>query len=304
MPIGETKIQTPELPLNSLFIRKTSALSSVIDSFIKTKSENDLHDVRVSARRLETLFGDFGHLFPGGEYREYFLITRKLIKLFGRSRELDVCIEMTREYTGMIKLKDSFITGFLENLEDSAKSEKHKIPESKPISDFTDIAGEMNDYFSASEILPFQKNPELLFGNVIMKQFYSIVSLSDKILLGSGSKELLHSIRIKSKPLRYNIEFASDLIDSGIKKKCSAVRDFVESAGIIHDIDVLIQRAGKYMKKRGLPAAAGKQSAARFLRYLAFRRKNEFEKLVKIINKIKSREFRNELYSLLFKRNV
>lgn len=287
-------------PLNGIFILRIKALSEKIVSFIATGNEDDLHDSRVNARRLQTLFASFALLESDDTYREHSNAVDGLIKQFGRSRELDVCAGITEDFARAVKLKDSFISGLLDSLRSKIKKERKNLSDSGLIKEFPRTAEKMTEYFSGDNVFPANTDTAFVFGITIMNQLNAVLLLADKITGGRCSEKMLHKIRIKSKPLRYNIDFVSEYCGIELKSYQETMKKFVESAGAIHDADVLISRIRKYAKQRRPLGPLGKRNVVLFLNYLKQQRKTEFKKVVRLTEKIKSEKFRDDLYNLLF----
>ncbi len=289
--------------LNNIFIQRIYALSGKIESFFTTGSEDDLHDSRVNARRLQTLFKSFGHIAAGAEYNEYAAMTGGLIKSFGKSRELDVCAAMTSEYADIVKFKDSLLSGFQQDIYRQIKKERKKLSESELLRKFPEDAKCMKEHFKSDSVFPADTDTLVVFGGAILNQLETVTSLTEKISAGHCSKKTLHKIRIKSKPLRYNMETVSEYYRAGIKPLYDTVKKFVECAGLIHDADVILERLKNYRDSSGKNHALGKSSIRKFSGYLRTLRESEFEKIKILTDKIRAGEFRDKIKNSIFENN-
>jgi len=281
-----------------MFRDKIGLLSSKIDAFRTGGKEEDLHDARVSSRKLETLLKSFGYLSPDEYYKIYLANTKELIKLFGAARELDVCAEITNEYIKIIKIKSHFTVRFMENLKSEIASKRQRIMKSPLLPEFISGADKMIEYFSQSNSMMTGRASLSLksqFRLILLKQYDRITDYTSRLIAGNSSRELLHSVRIKSKPLRYNMEFAAEYCGMSIRSQHALVKEFVERAGKIHDVDVMIQKLIKFSKKISgthLPDSA--RSLKSFLSYLNEMRKSEYNKLIDVIKKIEPARFREK----------
>ncbi len=289
--------------LNSIFIQRINALSDKIECFIATGSEDDLHDSRVNARRLQTLFHSFGHIAEGVAYKEYTAMISGLIKSFGKSRELDVCAAMTSEYTDIVKFKDSLLSGFQQNLYGQIKKERKKLSESELLKKFPENAKCMTEHFNSDGVFPAGTDTLSVFGSAILNQLETVAYLTEKISAGHCSDKTLHKIRIKSKPLRYNMETVSEYYRAGIKPLYDTVKKFVECAGIIHDADVILERLKDFRDSCRKTRALGKSSIRKFSGYLRTLRESEFENIIILTDKIRAGEFRDKIKNSIFENN-
>jgi CHAD domain-containing protein len=91
------------------------------------------------------------------------------------------------------------------------------------------------------------------------------------------------------------MEFAAEYCGMSIRSQHALVKEFVERAGKIHDVDVMIQKLIKFSKKISgthLPDSA--RSLKSFLSYLNEMRKSEYNKLIDVIKKIEPARFREK----------
>ncbi len=281
-----------------MFRDKIQLLASKIEAFRAGGKEDDLHDARVSSRKLEALLKSFGYLSPDEYYKIYLTKTKELIKLFGAARELDVCSEITNEYLKIVKIKNPFTVRFLENLKDEIASKRQRIMKSPLLSEFISGADKMIEYFSQSNPMMTGRaslSLKLQFRLILLKQYDRITDYTSRLIAGNNSRELLHNVRIKSKPLRYNMEFAAEYCGMSIRSHHALVKEFVERAGKVHDIDVMVERLNKFGKKISdtrVPDSA--RSLKSFLSYLNEMRKSEYNKLIGVIKKIEPAKFREK----------
>ncbi|MDD5360812.1 MAG: CHAD domain-containing protein [Ignavibacteria bacterium] len=287
--------------MSAIFCEKIESLCSTLNSFVKTESEDDLHKSRVAARKLESLFRSFGHLSLNEKYKQYFSGTKELIKLLGVTRELDVCIGMTKDYLKLIKIQNYYLLLFLKNLERTDASKRKQIMKSDLLNNFVSEEIAMTEFFTSEFSSIDKTNLQKLFGFIIPEMYDKITDYIDRFIKKPDSKTLLHNMRIKSKPLRYNMEFAIEYCGMNLKHQHAGIKELVEIAGKIHDIDVLtsklqmFERAASKVKNNYIR----NKSVKIFISYLKGTRKQDIEKLHELLESFAKNKFREKLIKTL-----
>ena len=301
--MNETAEKSFALP--QIFCDKLISLCSLLNSLRITGNEDDLHKSRVGARKLESLFSSFGHLSGSEQYKQYFSRTKELIKLLGSTRELDVCISMTNDYLKLIKIQNYYLLLFLKSLEKSAAAKRKHILKSDLLNLYTGEEKKMLEFFShefaSGRSNIYDYDVRKLFGFMIPQLYDKITDYIERFLQKPDSKSILHKMRIKSKPLRYNMEIAIEYCNMNLKNHHSQIKEFVESAGDIHDIDVLARklevfdRAASKVKNNYIQ----NKSVKIFVQYLKSRRKEKIAKLQQLLESFGKNKFRDKLIKVL-----
>ena len=257
----------------------------------KKYSTDNLHDTRVAARRMESLFIGYEDVLKSGlkkdsvyEYDKTMRLIKRIIKLFGKPRELQVLFDIVRNYTKSskdVKLASKLFYSDLrikrvksiDNLyssEDFLKSLKstEKIP--GYISEY--IAGNLP---SSVIMMSFRNH----YSELIDRMKFNLFSDLSKI--DSIDSELLHQVRIKTKPLRYLLDMCTGLLDDEFSNLRSMIKVLVEKIGVYHDVDVVQQKAFSHFinfKK------TQSESANQFVGYLNYLEQEKIKHKVEIIN--------------------
>jgi CHAD domain-containing protein len=256
----------------------------------KKYSTDNLHDARVAARRIESLFIGYEDVLKTGlkkksvyEYDRTMRLIKSIIKLFGKPRELQVLFDIVRSYTGSskdlklvsklfysdLRIKRVKSINNLYSSKDFLKSLKsiEKIP--KYISDY--IAGNLP---SAIIMVSFRNH----YSGLIDRMKFNLFSDLSKI--DSINSELLHQVRIKTKPLRYLLDMCTGLLDDEFSNLRSMIKVLVEKIGVYHDVDVVQQKAFSHFinfKK------TQSESANQFVGYLNYLEQEKIKHKVEII---------------------
>jgi CHAD domain-containing protein len=296
-----TEITDNTINLSAIFCEKIKSLCSILNSYVKTQNEDDLHKSRVAARKLESLFRSFGHLSLNEKYKQYYSETKELIKLLGVTRELDVCIEMAKDYLKLIKIQNYYLLLFLKSLERTDASKRKQIMKSDLLNVFISEENAMTEFFTTEFSTINKINLQKLFGFIISELYDKVTDYMDRFIKKPDSKALLHNMRIKSKPLRYNMEFAIEYCRMNLKHHHANIKELVENAGKIHDIDVLtgklemFERAASKVKNNYIR----NKSAKIFISYLKGIRKDEIGKLNGLLESFTKNKFREKLIKAL-----
>ena len=111
-------------------------------------------------------------------------------------------------------------------------------------------------------------------------------------------------MRLKAKPLRYLIEFANEVFDCNLSDLFMQIKEFVEQAGLIHDIDMLLERIEKFSEllnnlKSNEEIVKKDKSLKVFIRYLNNRRKEEYASFCEMIFKMETENIKEKLLTKL-----
>jgi CHAD domain-containing protein len=135
---------------------------------------------------------------------------------------------------------------------------------------------------------------------IIPKLYDKVFNYKDIVISNHLDKRILHKMRLKAKPLRYLVEFANEAFDCNLTDLHYQIKEFVEQAGLIHDIDMLIERIEKFSEvlnrlKNKEKIITKDKSLKVFIRYLTDRRKEEYEAFRIMIFKMESYNVKEKL---------
>ncbi len=197
-----------------------------LDEYIVNPNDENIHDIRVSIRRLEAIH----RVLPKkarkqDSINEYVKQAKKLFKVNAEIRDLDIiCSNMESKYTDktidlVLALKNSR-AGHIKNANELALKISRVHRPKVPKSDLKEPKLEKRYLKVLDEImLDIQKN--------------AIISLGDEKKIDE-----LHMLRKDFKKLRYSLEIASDKqITANILKDLKNIQDIL---GEIHDSDIII----------------------------------------------------------------
>ena len=232
-----------------IFNARIARLYSYKDRVFKDEDIEALHDMRVSARRLQAVFKIFKQLFSKKDYKDNYKKVRGIVKLLGIVRELDVNIGIIENFVSKTELQDKrILLLLLARLKNRNLSERKLIAGNEIIKDFAKHELELNEFIEKSLYHPDKKVKDVGTGKsfrdyaftIIPPMYDSIMEFMPRVLDHPERIEELHRMRIQTKPLRYALETYQDIFSDDFKRNLKEVKSFVERLGSIHDIDVLL----------------------------------------------------------------
>src|SRR5712671_1493462 len=84
--------------LNRIFRLRLRQMLSYKPGTLKGKDVEAIHQMRVSARRLQAMLKIFHEHFPAPEFKSHYAVIRQVIRILGRGRELDIILLIVRDY--------------------------------------------------------------------------------------------------------------------------------------------------------------------------------------------------------------
>lgn len=316
--IKNTNVLSPDNNLReSLILMLKSGIEEMYELANDKRGIEDpevVHDLRVSARRLQTVLEAIGDILPATILRKAKIKVKDIIKTLGKARENDVSIELIERFLKKNKKDDGRNTILLlvARFKKEALDERVKaLSNSNVFDDINYFKSEFLNKVMALKIKSFRAIPSLriskdlksnglfilpgLFDRVI-----KLAKISDKQPDDSNS-ELLHQMRIKAKPVRYTMEFFRFVYGDDFAELTKEMKKFVEILGDIHDRDVLIEQLSNFREEIKIYNALNKKNKLKtgliekLIKTLQNERKEMFSRVEKIISSWMDRNFREKL---------
>lgn len=212
-----------------------------------------VHDFRVSARRLRSVMQTFKSCFSEKEYGLYFQTIRKIAKVLGNARDLDVMIDFLQKYDRSLSKKRQY---GIENL--IIHQQKQRAIQQKNIISLFETLN--TDHFEEEFIQHFQNinisdqdQTKITFGKeahrTLPNRLTDLLQYESKI---NDPKNItdLHNMRISAKRLRYMMEIFEPCYSAKrMKNAQNIIKRIQDVIGQIHDCDVMIPFLQTYIKK-------------------------------------------------------
>jgi CHAD domain-containing protein len=221
----------------------------------KRKNIEDIHDVRVSSRRIRTCLAIFVDCLPSKKAKSWQNEVRKITSAYGRVRDLDVQIDLVTSIIQSVqdqKLRSGLRRVMLRLRQKREKKQKNTANLTNSILE-SPVLLEM-EAWAESVLANFgqetYKTPELF--KLGYKQIQSRLDeflFYEVFIFDSGRVEELHQMRIAAKRLRYALEVFSDLYDAKTDFAMDTARQTQQYLGEIHDADVWLMFLPKFMER-------------------------------------------------------
>jgi CHAD domain-containing protein len=139
---------------------------------------------------------------------------------------------------------------------------------------------------------------------MIPKLYDRVFDFKDIVISNPSDKKKLHKMRLKAKPLRYLLEFANETFDCNLADLHFQIKEFVEQGGLIHDIDMLVDRIEKFAVvlenlKNKEKIITKDKSLKVFIKYLKVRRNVEYQSFRNMIFKMETLKIKEKLLNEL-----
>ena len=238
-----------ELLPNIITLKKTAR------NILKRSSIEDIHDLRVSSRRIHTVLNIFSEYLPNKKFKSWEKDIRTITKSFGSVRDLDVQIDLIDEVYE--STEDNKIRSGLRRIRMRLKQKrKQKQENTKKITrlilDSTSVV-EMNTW---AEAALENSAGEIFFSSELYRLGYKQIQTRldefifyEVFIFDPARVKELHQMRISAKQLRYALEVFSNLYKHETDCALDIARQSQEYLGNIHDSDVWIDFLPIFMNK-------------------------------------------------------
>lgn len=285
--------------------RLLGAFEAQIGGVIQSEDIEYIHNMRVASRRIRAAMPLFRICFPKKKFKNWLRKVKKVTKLLGEARDLDVQIIFVKQYTG--ELESSSERSVLELLLKSCKDRRTEIQATvanglEELED-SDVLIEINES-CAQTIRKLAKVP-FDASSVLEKAYWHITSKLDDFLAMEEyvhqENEILkhHEMRIRAKWLRYTMEAFSPLHKSKLAGEIATIKAFQDVLGEMHDCDVWIDSIPRFMAKAKAKIRSKdrravtprKKALPRFLAYIKENRKNLYNNFLQLWEENKASNF-------------
>lgn len=253
----------PNGPLDECISLIIRARTSEIGSFkqgLRTGTVDAVHDMRVSSRRLQTVFAIFQDAIKNRTIKKFSKKLRLLIRRLGKTRQFDIIIETVSPHLATAAGRHTIPA----NLFIARFKAKRRTALQKALGAFrkfeTDplckqIISPAPDVDCLLPVKNSQRGKDAVFP-LIMREFISkllknFLSGAVRALKNNDDPAALHAMRIRGKPLRYAMELVQPFLKKGFNDLFLEIKNMIEELGTIHDIDVACVTLRRFDKELG-----------------------------------------------------
>ncbi len=220
----------------------------------RAKGREALHQMRVASRRLRNSLWVLQKIFPRENFKRWIQGIRKVAKVSGQARDIDVQIVFLNGFCRRIKnprhragLK--MLAGFLR--------ERRKRIQPRIIQALDDLQrSKIFDDINSSQKLIFSSGKKKqkkrlwdLTQKKIVQRLGGLLAFEQYVYSPQKVKKL-HETRIAAKHLRYTLEGFALLYGPAIQSFIDSARDIQRILGELHDYDVWIQTLPRFMARQ------------------------------------------------------
>ncbi len=227
-------------------------LEKNIDGVIKNEDIECVHKTRVASRKLRALLPLFQFCFPKKSYKKWFKQIKKVTRLLGQARDLDVQIAFIEDYMQKIDTSESECLNIL--LRKHKKCRDKVQPYVAEGLDVLKASGILQDIRSFCEGNIHQQTTVAFDSKQVLQKAYCQISfrLDDFLSFAEFVKkedEILkhHEMRISAKNLRYTMEFFSRLYPDKLQNEIENIKAYQDILGEKHDFEVWIESIPEFL---------------------------------------------------------
>lgn len=230
-------------------------LKKSAQSILKRNNIEDIHDIRVSSRRIRSCLAIFNDNLPSKKAKTWQNEIKKITTVYGNVRDLDVQIDLVNKV--LQSTQDQQFRSGLRRIKLRLTQKREKKQQSTKIMTSTILENtvllEMQAWTEA--LLDNSDSENYKTADLFSLGYKNIQSRLDEFLFyevfifDPARVEELHQMRIAAKRLRYSLEIFSDLYDSKTNFAMDIARQTQQYLGDIHDADVWIIFLPKFMEK-------------------------------------------------------
>ncbi|QSV45821.1 CHAD domain-containing protein [Geobacter benzoatilyticus] len=246
-----------------LWAAARTLLASRVDDFFgrwrkvrKTFDLQDIHDLRVSSRRLREGLDLFAPVYPPALSRRSRTV-RKVTRLLGAMRNADEAILFFREMAvGLPPRFEGELGGFIARLESVRRHELRLLEKRLEKFDVATIRSGFANIVAAPFVFPRHNSGIDPFTPIVHFAAASLEARLAELLplvpaaCREEASEAQHVLRIAVKRYRYCLEIFADLVTDGYEEILAVCKEWQEWLGTMHDLDVF---AGM-VRDGGLPS--------------------------------------------------
>jgi CHAD domain-containing protein len=267
--------------LRSILVRQAEQVFSYEGAVLDGPGVETVHDMRVSARRLRAVLKIFRKAFDGPMLpmmKEQVAMLSGLIRTLGKVRDCDIMVR-NLEGLGHLLVGESRVT--LDELiwRQRVQRDAHAAILRETVRRLHATAAKGTFLAFVKESMPTGEDPgpslREAAGPVLGELLRETASYRREVVGHPGRIEVLHSMRIESRPLRYVMEAFQPAFGKAFSRCLKELKDFLDVAGEIHDCDVMIEmlsgQIGKAADRAGSVRIAKLLAAQRAARRTLFR---------------------------------
>ena len=236
-------------------LKLLTAFEGQIDGVTKNNDIEYVHKTRVTSRRLRASLPLFKECFSKKEYTIWLCAVKKVTRLLGDARDLDIQIVFLEQYMDNLgsATEKAGVELLLKAHKDRRKSVQPAVVGGLDELEATDVLESLRK--SCEEASTRQNILEFDTQTVLEKACWRISFKLDDFLAMENcvhmENEALkhHEMRIHAKKLRYTMEVFAPLYKNKLAQEIETIKAFQDILGEMHDCDVWKQYIPKFIQE-------------------------------------------------------
>jgi len=216
---------------------------------IVTDDAQTIHDARVWSRRLQQILSVLaGQSTKKNKQRKLMRALRRVRKILGRPRNLDVMAELVQEKvtaTSNPVARDAW-DQLRTHLKDRRSDATERSREKLRGFDIIDLAARSRAIIDGAE------SSKPLEDSLKQGVAAALAAWRDTIAMAKAkpAPEELHALRIGAKRLRYRLELLAELGDGEAKARVKSLRGLQDRLGSWHDRQILLETCAEFLSRK------------------------------------------------------
>ncbi|MGA2682273.1 MAG: YfcE family phosphodiesterase [Candidatus Bathyarchaeia archaeon] len=264
-----------------------------IDGVIENEDIECVHKTRVTSRKIRAALPLFQPCFSSKKYKRWTKEIKKVTRLLGEARDLDVQIDFVKKYLKNVNSAEKKCVNKLlcdrvgkrDGIQPLVTYGINKLKASDVLEDMgafckNAIEGKSNVRFDPNQVLK-KAQWHICFR---LDDFLSL----EKYVHVEDANEKHHEMRIHAKKLRYTMEFFAPLYKNKLKNEIETIKAYQDILGEKHDLEVWINYLPKFIEEskeksnKKLDSTKFEQALENFLAYIKDQRKDHYRRFVQL----------------------
>ncbi|MGA2385644.1 MAG: YfcE family phosphodiesterase [Candidatus Bathyarchaeia archaeon] len=273
-----------------------------IDGVIQNEDIECIHKTRVTSRKLRAALPLFQPCLPRKKYKRWNNEIKKVTRLLGEARDLDVQIAFVKKYLKNVNpAEKKWVNILLRNRLDKRESIQPLvtvgIDKLKASGVLEDMGMFCKDTVAEQANVSFDQNRVLEKARWHISFRLDDFQSLEKYVHEENANQKHHEMRINAKKLRYTMEFFAPLYKNKLKNEIETAKAYQDILGEKHDLEVWIEYLPKFVKEtkaknaRKLDQAKFEQAIKNFLAFIKDQRTDHYRRFVQLWEDNKKENF-------------
>lgn len=235
--MGKASRQCLTIAIESITSR-VRALRENVEA-VRREEPEGIHDMRVASRRLRAALSEYAAVFPGRPRKELLRQARRITRLLGRPRELDVTLDLLAHFGAA---QEDHACAAADTIKSCLREERARLSpdclEAAHIAASEELDGILVRLFDG-----VRPQARRMLNTVArrLKRRFDALNREYATWTATDEREQLHRVRIAFKKFRYACELFSPFFDEDFQTLIQEMRQIQEHLGAWNDGRILLR---------------------------------------------------------------